>query len=324
MMLKSASSWLRIDVGANTGSKTQDLQHFFGPFSDCCTSSPHSELSCVSLLTIKRAEGCLQASSILFVFVLLSPWPLRLLLFELLLPPCSPFSAWGIVVMAVSLLLSPLDFPFFDLTFPDLDFFDLPSLLSEAFAGCCAGVCTTDWGWVVGLLAAVACGGALNCAFALLTTTSVRRSSSVCSFAKLTNTYKNEPGVIFFLFMTNLITFEPCQEDPVAFWIRTEALQTQVYNLHLLSSSSSSPGRGWSVKQRSLRCPAPRSCWPAGQRHEPDSRRERAAGTAERSHGALSARCWETNSSCRRWQDRSLAWIYSPTGGGWWCSHLQT
>lgn len=194
---KSASSWLRIDVGANTGSKTQDLEHFFGPFSDCCTSSPHSELSCVPLLTIKRAEGCLQASSILLVFVLLSPWPLRLLLFELPLPPCSPFSAWGIVVMAVSLLLSPLDFPFFDLTFPDLDFFDLPSLLSEAFAGFCGGVCATDWGWVAGLLAVVACGGALNCAFALLTTTSVRRSSSVCSFAKLTNTYKNEPGVIF-------------------------------------------------------------------------------------------------------------------------------
>lgn len=109
--------------------------------------------------------------------------------------------------MAVSLLLSPLDFPFFDLTLPDVDF-DLASLLSEGFTGCCGGVPGPDCGWVVGLLAAVASGGALNCEFALLTTTSVRWSSSVCSFAKLTNTYKNEP----------------CQEDTVAFWISTEAL----------------------------------------------------------------------------------------------------
>lgn len=285
-------------------------------------SSPHSELSWVSLLTIKRAEGCLQDSSILFAFGLLSPWPLRLLLFELLR---SPVSAWGTVVMAVSLLLSRLDFPFFDLTFPDFAFLDLPSLLWEALAGCCGSVPGTDWGW---LLAAVACGGALNSAFALLTTTSVSWSSSVCSFAKLTNTYKkkkNEPDIIFFLFTTNLITFEPCQEGPVAFWISTDALQTQVNNLHLpSSSSSSSPGRGWSVKQRSRRCPSPRSCWPAGRRREPDSRRERAAGTAARSHVAPSARCWETNSSCRRWRDRSPAWIYPPAGGGWWCSHLQT
>lgn len=196
---------------------------FFGPFSACCTSSPHSELSCVSLLTIKRVEGCLQVSSILFLFVLASPWSSRLLLFEQLLAPCSTFSAWGSVVMAVPLLLSARDFPFFDLTLPDLDFFDLPSLLSEGFTGCCGSVSGADCGWVEGLLAVVACGVALNCEFALLTTTSVRWSSSVCSFAKLTNTYKNEPDIIFFLFTTNLITFEPCQEDTVAFWISTEA-----------------------------------------------------------------------------------------------------
>lgn len=193
---------------------------FFGPFSACCTSSPHSELSCVSLLTIKRAEGCLHLSSIPFLFVLPSCWPLRLLL----LPLCSTLSAWGSVVMAVSLLLSPLDFPFFDLTLPDFDFFDWPSLLSEGFAGFCGGVSGTDCGWVLGLLAVVACGVALNCEFSLLTTTSVRWSSSVCSFAKLTNTYKNESDIIFFLFTTNLITFEPCQEETVAFWISTEAL----------------------------------------------------------------------------------------------------
>lgn len=28
-MLKSASSWLRVDVGANTSSKTQDFEHFW-------------------------------------------------------------------------------------------------------------------------------------------------------------------------------------------------------------------------------------------------------------------------------------------------------
>lgn len=292
----------------NTGFK-----HFLGPFSSCCTSSPHSELSCVSLLTIKRAEGCLQASSILFLFVLPSPWLLRPLLFEL----CSTLSAWGSVVMAVSLLWSALDFPFFDLTLPD---FDWPSLLSEGVTGCCRGMSGTDCGWVVQRLVVVAHGGALNCEFALLTTTSVKWSSSVCSFAKLTNTYKNERDIIFFLFTANLITFEPCQEDTLAFW-----MNTQVFNLHLPSPSSSSPGRGWSVKQRSRQCPAPRSYWPARQRREPDSRSERAAGTAEHSHVALSVRCWEKNSSCRRWQDRSLVGlIYCPTGEGWWCSHLQT
>lgn len=197
---------------------------FFGPFSAYCTSAPHSEQSCVSLVTIKRAEGCLPVPSILFLFVLPSPWPLRLLLFELLLPLCSTFSARGSLVMAVSLLLAPLDFPFFDLTLPDFDFFDLPSLLSEGFTGCCGGVFGTDCGWVVGLLAVVACGVALNCEFALLTTTSVRWSSSVCSFAKLTKTYTNEPDITSFLFTTNWITFEPCQENTVAFWISTEAL----------------------------------------------------------------------------------------------------
>lgn len=330
LVLKTRCWKVRLHSCVLTSEPTQAAKHrilnIFGPFSACCTSSPHSELSCVSLLTIKRVEGCLQVSSFLFLFVLPSPWSLRLLLFELLLPPCSTFSAWGSVVMAVSLLLSPLDFPFFDLTLPDLDFFDLPSLLSEGFTGCCGGVSGTECGWMAGLLAVVACGVALNCEFELPTTTSVRWSSSLCSFAKLTNTYKNKPDIIFFLFMANHIwTISRgccCILDQYRSPLDTDTPVSK--NLHLSSSSSSSPGRGWSVKQRSRRCPAPRSCWPARQRCEPDSRRERAAGTAERSHVALSARCWETNSSCRRWRDRSLGWFYSPTGGGWWCSHLQT
>lgn len=136
--------------------------------------------------------------------------------------------------------VSPLDFPFFDLTLPDLDFFDLPSLLSESFTGCCGGESGTDCGWVAGLLAVVANGDVLNCEFALLTTTSVRWSSSVCSFAKLTNTYNKESDITFFLFTTNLITFEPCQQDTAAFWLSTEALSTQVWNLQQLQPSSSS------------------------------------------------------------------------------------
>lgn len=122
------------------------------------------------------------------------------------------------MVIAVLPLLSPLDFPFFILTLPDFDFFDLPSLLSEGFTGCCGvllcwgGVAGIGRDWMVGVIAVVACGVVvtcgvvLTCEVALLTTTSVRSSSSVCSFAKLTNTYRNEPDMIFILlFTTNFI-----------------------------------------------------------------------------------------------------------------------
>lgn len=95
-------------------------------------------------------------------------------------------------------------------------------------------------------------------------------------------------------------------------------------NVFIPVASSSSPGPGWSVKQRSRRCPAPRSCWPAHQRHEPGSWRARAAGTAARSGGAPSARRWEKSSSCRCWRGTSPGWIYCLPDGGWWCSHHQT
>lgn len=205
-------------------------------------------------------------SSVLFLFVLPSPWPSTLLLFVPLLPLCSPFSAWGSVVRAVLPLLSPLDFPFFILTLPDFDFFDLLSLLSEGFTGCCGvllcwgGVAGIGCDWMVGVIAVVACGVVVTCGVvltfevALLTTTSVRSSSSVCSFAKLTNTYKNEPDMIFILlFTTNLpIPLQPWQQNTVEFkgnnthlaihvvgstyWISTEGFYiryiTFIYHYH--------------------------------------------------------------------------------------------
>lgn len=86
----------------------------------------------------------------------------------------------------------------------------------------------------------------------------------------------------------------------------------------------SSPGQAWSVTQRSRGFPAPQSCWPARQKREPGSRRARAAGTAARSRGAPSTRCWERTWPYRRWRDKCRDAIYCLPVGGWWCSRHQT
>lgn len=149
----------------------------------------HIALSCVLLPTIKSAEASLLELSALCLDpldLLDSSWTAPLLLFEpLLLLRLS--SGWGNLVIAVLLLFSALPLPLLDLVF------DLPSfgLLWEDFSCCCRvllgwGSVTVGCGWTVGGLNLV--GDALLCSVPLLMTTSVRRSSSLCSFAKLTNT----------------------------------------------------------------------------------------------------------------------------------------
>lgn len=172
----------------------------FGPFTSCCTSSTHSSLSCV-LLTIKSVEGSLPELStrcLDSLDLLHSPWTSPLLLFDPLLPrriAWSVFSCWDILVISILLLFSPFTFPSLDLPLLVFAFFDLPSLLSDDFP-CCCEIC---WGGVIGGCGSlvegsilVATAAWLVCTILLSTTTSVRWSSSVCSLAKLTNTYKNE------------------------------------------------------------------------------------------------------------------------------------
>lgn len=161
----------------------------------------HSALSCVLLSTINSAEGflCLDPLGLL-----VSPWTPPLLLSEpllLLRRVLWVFSAlWGILVIAVLLLCSPLALPSLDFTFPAFGFLDLLSfgLLSEDFFFCGIllgrGGVSDGGGWMVGGLILVCSSVRLVCSVVwLLMTTSVRKSSSVCSLAKLTNTYKNEP-----------------------------------------------------------------------------------------------------------------------------------
>lgn len=83
------------------------------------------------------------------------------------------------------------------------------------------------------------------------------------------------------------------------------------------------PGQVWSETRRSRGFPAPRSCWPTRQKCEPGSRRVTAAGTAARSRGVPSTRCWEKTWPCSRWPD-SLDVICCRQVGGWWCSHHRT
>lgn len=128
-----------------------------------------------------------------------------LLLFESVLPLLCDwliFSEWGILLIAVLLPCSPLALPPLDLTLLAFPFFDLPSLLSEDFA-CCCGCVLLGWGGVIGgcgwtvggfILGAAAVG--LFCGVWLSMTTCFRLSSSVCSLAKLTKTYKNETLIL--------------------------------------------------------------------------------------------------------------------------------
>lgn len=179
--------------------QNREILTVFGLFTLCCTNPLHSALSCVSLLTIKRAEGSFLELSALCLDpldLLDSPWTSPLLLFDPLLPlrlAWSIFSGWGILVIAVLLLFSPLAFPSLDLTLLAFAFFDLLSLWSDDFP-CCGGVllgwggAISGCGWMVGGLILVASAVRLVCTVLLPTTTSVRWSSSVCSLAKLTNT----------------------------------------------------------------------------------------------------------------------------------------
>ena len=165
----------------------------------CCTATLHSELSCELEPTIKSSEGSL----LLLCALRLDPWdlldsPLRptLLLFDPLLPISRAFcSASGNLLIAILLLCSPLD-----LSLLALAFFGLPAfgLLSGDFAGSCGDF--LSWGGVIG-----GCGwtmgrfirvGKFICAAPLPMTTSVRQSSSVCSFAKLTNTYRSRAALV--------------------------------------------------------------------------------------------------------------------------------
>lgn len=151
----------------------------------------HSALSCVLLPTIKSAEGSLLEVSPLCPDLLDSPWTPLLFLFDPLLPlqlvwgiSWSFSSGWGNFIIAVLLLFSPLALSSLDLPLLDLAFFDLTSFL---IGGC---------GWMVGGLILVGSAARLVCTVPLPMTTSVRWSSSVCSLAKLTNTYKNEPALV--------------------------------------------------------------------------------------------------------------------------------
>lgn len=197
-------SMLHIEVAANIEQHSNEytvsnkkILTVVGPFNSCCISPLHSALSCVLLLTIKSAEGCLLELPALCL--LDSPWTSPLLLFDPLLPRRLTWfvsSGWGILVIAVLLLFSPLALPSLDLTLLAFAFVDLPSfgLLSDDFSCCCRVL--LDRGGVIG-----GCGWmvTLVCTVLLPMTTSVR--SSVCSLAKLTKTYQMNHIMSF---LTNL------------------------------------------------------------------------------------------------------------------------
>lgn len=281
-----------------------------GPQSSSRTSPVHIVLSSVLLLTMNSADGSLfeLAPPVLDPLDLLdSPWASSSLLFESTLPlrfDWPTISESGTLVMAVPLPCSLLALSPLDLALLALAFLDLPSLGAGVFS-CCGGV-LLGWGGVTGGCDWTAGGFILGAAAVGLVwgtvwfsvSTSVRLSSSVCSLAKLTKTCKN----------WQYITFR----------ILTPA-NSQSWQLFFLPS----PGRVWSVTQRSRGFPAPQSCWPARQIHEPGSSRAMEAGTAARSRVVPSTRCWERTLPCSRWRD-SLDLIYCRRVEGWWCSHHRT
>lgn len=183
-----------------------------GPLSPSRTSPVHIVLSCVLLLTMNSADGSLlelAAACLDLLGLLDSPWASPLLLFDSTLPLCfdwPTFSESGILVMAVPLPCSLLALPPLDLALLALDFLDLPSLSSGDFS-CCGGVLlgwggvTGGCGWAAGGLILVAVLVRLVCGTVWLSVrTSVRLSSSVCSLAKLTKTWKklSQPTVELF------------------------------------------------------------------------------------------------------------------------------
>lgn len=182
-----------------------------GPLSLSRTSPFHIVVSCVLLLTMNSADGSLLelAAACLDPLGLLNPpWTSPSLLFDSTLPlrfDWATFSESGILVMAVLLSCSLLALLPLDLALLALAFLDLPSLTSGDFS-CCGGV-LLSWGGVTGGCGWTAGGLILGAALLRLVwgsvwlsvSTSVRLSSSVCSLAKLTKTYKNEIFIeIFF------------------------------------------------------------------------------------------------------------------------------
>lgn len=317
-----------------------------GPQSSSRTSPVHIVLSSVLLLTMNSADGSLfeLAAPCLDPLGLLdSPWASPSLLFETMLPlrfDWPTISESGLLVMAVPLSCSLLALPPLDLALLALDFLDLPSLQSGVFS--CRGGVLLGWGGVTGSCGWTAGGFILGTGVVgfvcgtewLSVKTSVRLSSSVCSLAKFTKTCKNEMLFRDFfiyltfgneLFLMNLFHCILPQSQiirdnirPFASWIlsgkenkSTATNCTRESNYFFLPS----PGRVWSVTQRSQGFPAPRSCWPARQIREPGSSCVMEAGTAARSRGVPSTRCWERTWPYSRWWD-SLDVIYCRPGEG--------
>lgn len=152
----------------------------------------HSELSWEVVPTMKSAEGSLLELSFLCLAlrrVLDFLWsPLLLLLVSWVFS-----SLWGIWLIGTLLFVFPSDSTLLTFVFFCLAAF---GLASGDFAGSCCdffswGVISVC-GWIMGGLI---WGTTFTRAAPLLMTTSVRQLSSVCSFAKLINTCKNEAVV---------------------------------------------------------------------------------------------------------------------------------